>query len=462
VKGSFQVGAFEWSPDSRHIVFDHVPPDWDWKKSDISEVEVASGKIRVVANTPASETSPSYSPDGRYLAFVRSSEPPRWARSERIVLLSRGGGELRVLPATYDEWVTLVGWTGDSSRILYTEGKGVSRVLAAMPVDGQPATVYQPARGFVAAAWIGASGAMVGFTQQSSDSPPEGYVLRLAGGAPVRVSRANDDLPKPPLGETRVIRWKAQDWLEIEGLLTLPVGYESGKKCPLVVVTHGGPAGAFLDVFLGSAANPNVYPYAAFAAKGYASLRPNIRGSSGYGKKFRWANLGDWGGKDYEDMMAGADHIIALGIADPNRLAVMGSSYGGYMTTWAVGHTKRFKAAISFAGVTNLWSFTGTTDIPDFMPDWFGGEPWENFETYRAHSPMSYVNAVTTPTLILHGEIDIRAPISQSFEFYNALKRRGVPVQMVIYPRTGHWVPAPKLHIEIMQRHLDWLEKYLR
>jgi dipeptidyl aminopeptidase/acylaminoacyl peptidase len=297
---------------------------------------------------------------------------------------------------------------------------------------------------------------------ESWDKPPEAYVMPLAGGLPVRVSRANDDLPKLPLGETRVIRWKSKDGLEIEGLLTLPVGYEAGKKYALIVLAHGGPANAFLDRFIGSPAEPVVYPYGLFAAKGYASLRCNVRGSSGYGKKFRWANIGDWGGGDFEDLMAGVDHVIAMGVADPDRLAVMGSSYGGFMTSWAIGHTKRFKAAAAFAGVTNLWSFTGSTDIPDFMPDWLGAEPWQNFETYRKHSPMAYASEIVTPTLILHGADDERVPISQSYELYNALKRRSVPAKLVIYPRSGHGIGESKLMLDCMRRHLEWLEIYLR
>ena len=160
------------------------------------------------------------------------------------------------------------------------------------------------------------------------------------------------------------------------------------------------------------------------------------RGSSGYGSEFRRANIEDWGGGDYEDIMAGVDHVIGMGVADPDRMAVMGWSYGGFMTSWVIGQTDRFKAACVGAAVTNLWSFTGTSDILDFLPSYFNGEPWENFEAYRKHSPMSFVQNVKTPTLVLHGEQDLRVPISQGYEYYNALHRRGVKARMVVYPRT--------------------------
>jgi dipeptidyl aminopeptidase/acylaminoacyl peptidase len=200
---------------------------------------------------------------------------------------------------------------------------------------------------------------------------------------------------------------------------------------------------------------------AAFAQRGYVVLMPNPRGSSGYGRKFRFANYDDWGGGDYRDIMAGVDYLVAEGIADPERMAVMGWSYGGYMASWIIGQTDRFKAAAAGAAVTNLWSFTGTADIPGFLPDYFSGEPWDGFEPYRKHSPMSFVGNAKTPTLILHGEADERVPITQSYELYSALKRRGVATRMVAYPRQPHGPAEPKFVIDIAQRHLDWLEKYL-
>ena len=458
---AYNITTFDWSPDSRHMAFEHQPmPGADyWTKADLSEVEVESGAVRSLVATGAAEANPRYSPDGRYLAYVRSSDPPRWARDERIVLLPRQGGAPRVLPASYDESFSLLGWSADSSRLFFTETKGATQVLYALPVDGPPKPLYQPARGTLSGGNLNARGTHAGLVQESSTEAPEAFVLDLGGGAPVRVSGANLDLPKLPLGETRLVTWKAKDGLEIEGLLTYPAGYQAGRKCPLVLMIHGGPAGVFTDTFI---ARSGLYPMATFAARGYAVLRPNPRGSSGYGVKFRRANLNDWGGKDYEDLMAGVDHVISMGVADPERLAVMGWSYGGFMTSWVLTHTRRFKAAAVGAGVTNLWSFTGTADIPGFLPYYFSGNPWENFEAYRAHSPMSFVKGATTPTLILHGEADVRVPISQGYELYNALKQQGVTTKMVVYPRTPHGPREPKFLLDIMQRHLEWVEKYVR
>ncbi len=191
--------------------------------------------------------------------------------------------------------------------------------------------------------------------------------------------------------------------------------------------------GAFMRTYDGTA---TYYPIAAFASRGYAVLRANVRGSTGYGKKFRYANYGDWGGGDYEDLMSGVDYVIDQGIADPDRLGVMGWSYGGYMTSWIITHTHRFKAASAGGAVTNLMTFNGTADIPSFLPDYFGGEFWDKPEVYQEHSAMFHVKGVTTPTLIMHGELDERVPLSQGEELYNALKRQGCTTKMVIYPRT--------------------------
>lgn len=459
--GAFHVQEFDWAPESRAIAFVRWPTPVadDWTRSDLMEVTLESGAIQTLAATAAAETAPRYSPDGVWLAYQRSAEPPRWAGDERIVVRRRSDGATRTLAVTGDERPTLLGWSQDGRKLLYTESKRTRLALFALPLEGKPVTEYEPPAGTLSAVGLNLTGSHVGFAWESSEEAPEAFVLALGGGRPVRVSRANADLPKLPLGKTEVVRWKSTDGWEIEGLLTYPVDYRPGRRVPLILNIHGGPASVFRETFLGS---PGLYPLAAFSAKGYAVLRPNPRGSTGYGKPFRFANYNDWGGMDYQDLMAGVDHVIEMGVADPERLAVMGWSYGGYMTSWIITQTRRFKAAVIGAPVTNLWSFTGTSDIPGFLPDYFSGEPWANFEAYRKHSPLAHVKGVSTPALILHPEADVRVPVSQGYEYYQALKRQGAPVKMVVYPREGHGPREPKFRLDIMNRHLDWVEKYVR
>jgi dipeptidyl aminopeptidase/acylaminoacyl peptidase len=295
---------------------------------------------------------------------------------------------------------------------------------------------------------------------QKTDTPPEVFAW-IPGNASgmARISSVNDSMAKIAVGRTEVIKWKSKDGREIEGLLTYPVGYQVGSKVPLILNIHGGPAGVFQQSYIGGR---GAYPLATFASRGYAVLRPNPRGSSGYGTEFRRANIKDWGGMDYEDLMTGVDRVIAMGVADPDRLGVMGWSYGGYMTSTIITKTKRFKAASAGAPVTNLMSFNGTADIPGFVPDYFGGQFWENPEIYAKHSAMFNIKGVSTPTLVQHGEADIRVPISQGYELYNALKAQGVPTRMIVLPRQPHGPNEPKMHIAVMQSNLEWFDKYLK
>jgi dipeptidyl aminopeptidase/acylaminoacyl peptidase len=457
--GPWNVSVFDWSPDSRRIAYEVRPtPDADdGRKADILEVEIESGRIRPIAATAATEAQPRYSPDGRMLAYVRSQQTARRIDGSRIAVINLADLKSRDLPATADENPFLTGWVKD--RIFFTEGRGTRTVLYSMPIDGPPAVVFAPSHGtFGNAIALNRAGTHAGLGMQSPEEPVEAYLMDVASLKPVRVSAANTDLPKQPIGETRVIKWKAKDGKEIEGLLTLPVAYDKSKRYPLILNIHGGPAGAFGETFTGAS---GLYPIAAFAAHGWAVLRANPRGSTAYGINFRSANVNDWGGGDYQDLMSGVDAVILMGVADANRLAVMGWSYGGYMTNWVITQTTRFKAAAAGAGLSNLISMWGTNDIPSTLDDYFEGTWFDQPERYIKMSPLAHIDKVTTPTLILHGESDIRVPTTQGYEMYSGIKRKGVPAEMVLYPRQPHGPQEPKMVLDIMRRHIAWVEKYL-
>ena len=296
-------------------------------------------------------------------------------------------------------------------------------------------------------------------SRQKNDSAPEVYLSGASAFKPIQISRANADLPQLTLGKTEIIRWKSKDGKEIEGLLTYPVNFKKGVKVPLVLSIHGGPAEVYQQNFL---ANRYAYPYASFASHGFATLRPNPRGSTGYGAEFRRANIKNWGSGDYDDVMTGIDKVIEMGVADPNRLGVMGWSYGGFLASTILTKTKRFKAAAIGAPVTNLIAFTANSDLQNLIPDYLGGEYWNEPAAYQKISPIFNIKAVSTPTLIIHGEADFRVPISQSYELYYALKRRNVPVRMLVLPRQPHGPNEPKMLLITMQTQLDWFVKYLK
>jgi len=453
-------GDFDWSPDGKWIAFSHARTSKanDWTSSDVSVVEVATGKATALAATPAAEVAPKFSPDGKWLALVISDNPPRWAQSGQISVMPAAGGRPKALAASHDGQPGIGGWSPDGKRIYFSEARGTGTQLYALDVASNRIAEIGDSRQVLGGLSINQSGTMIGFTAQASDRAPEAYVSRVETFAPVQVSRANVDLPKVPLGKTEVISWKSPDGKMIEGLLTYPVNYQRGQRVPLILNVHGGPAGVFQQTFI---AGRGAYPLASFASRGYAILRPNPRGSSGYGTAFRRANIKDWGGGDYQDLMAGVDKVVEMGVADPGRLGVMGWSYGGFMTSWIITQTKRFKAASAGAPVTNLMSFTGTADIPGFIPDYFGGQPWEVMDAYRKHSPMFNVAGVATPTMIQHGDADERVPVSQGYELYNALKAQNVPTRMIVLPRQPHGPNEPKMLLKVMETNLEWFDKYI-
>ena len=451
------VSSFDWSPDGTKIIVSHVssPVVDHWPTADLAMVDVATGNVTPFAATDAAETSPNFSPDGRWIAATVSELPTRWAQSERIVLYPTGGGQPRVLPLSHDGQPNMIDWTPDGSKIMFSEAKGTGTSLYEVDVAAGTIREADHQEAVISGVSMRKDGRIGTFVMQTPDKPAEVYVLTEDG--PRQVSSANAEYAKLSVGRTEVVTWKSKDGREIEGLLHYPANYRPGTRVPFILNIHGGPAGVFQRSYVGSRG----YPLAAFMERGYAILRPNPRGSSGYGTEFRRANIRDWAGMDYEDLMTGVDHVIAMGVADPDRMGVMGWSYGGYMTSMIITKTDRFKAASAGAPVTNLMSFNGTADIPSFIPDYFESEFWDDPAVYAKHSAMFNIKNAKTPTLVQHGEADIRVPISQGYELYQALKRRGVPTRMIVLPRQPHGPNEPRQLMAMMQSNLEWFEKYL-
>ena len=351
-----------------------------------------------------------------------------------------------------------LGWSADSSELYVREASRTSWRIFAIPADGGQPRILSPGPGVFGGASFSADGSKMAFIHQTTDTPPDVYITGTGTFDPLRLTEVNADYPSLPMGKTEVISWQSTDGLAIEGLLTYPVGYREDRRYPLLLYIHGGPANLHTETYTAEA---NKYPIQAFAQAGYAVLRVNPRGSSGYGKEFRYANMNDWGFGDFEDQMSGVDTVIDRGIAHPDSLCVSGWSYGGFMTSFTVTRTDRFKAAIMGAGISNLVSFTGTADIPSFIPDYFGGEPSERTESYIKHSAIFHAGNVTTPTLILHGELDRRVPLSQGSEFYNALRRHGCETRLVVYPRSYHSPSEPKFVADIGNRIIGWCNSHL-
>jgi dipeptidyl aminopeptidase/acylaminoacyl peptidase len=269
------------------------------------------------------------------------------------------------------------------------------------------------------------------------------------------------DFPGRRLPLAQVVRWPSSDGLEIEGILVYPLGYVPGRRCPLIVNLHGGPTGVFVRNYLAEPYSDGQCDLLGLAAAGFAVLRPNPRGSGGYGEPFRLAGAADWGGGDYQDVIAGVDALVERGIADPARLGIMGWSYGGYLAAWAITQSRRFRAACVGAALVNLISQAGSSDLAGFIQDAMGAEVWQDPERYQRRSPLFQLGRLTTPTLIQHGAEDTRVPAGQARELYNALRRQGTPAELVLYPRQGHLVGEPRLLMDVQRRAREWMIRWL-
>lgn len=462
-KENRSINSFDWSPDTKSIVYSHgkTPLVNDNMYTDISLIDINTGKVRPIATTNAGEDSPIFSPDGKWIAYISSEDPVVWAGRNIVQIVPTEGGPVKKLSATPNSSAELIAWNSDGRSVYVGDNNKTLYSIYEMSVDGKSVKEFNKgSKDLLSTANLNSSGTHWGFLLQNPGMAPEAYVSTVSNYSPSKITNIHADMVSKPLPKTEVISWKSFDGKEIEGILTYPLNYEQGKKYPLILNIHGGPAGVFLQNFI--AGNQSVYPIAAIAEKGIFVLRPNPRGSTGYGVDFRIANQRDWGGGDYKDLMAGVDHVIKMGIADPEKLGVMGWSYGGFMSSWIVGHTTRFKAASIGAPAVNLISQDGTSDIAEFLHSYNQKYFWEDFDVYVNQSPLKYVGNVQTPVLLQHGEQDERVPFSQSKEFYMALKRKGVPVRLLVLPRQPHGPVEPKMVLKTMQSNVEWFVEQLQ
>lgn len=459
---SFHITNFNWSPDSKTIVFAHQASPWAdiWTTSDISTIAAEGGIVQPLVTGKGMDMQPIYSNDGQKIAYVSDGGDSRWARKINVYVIPAQGGTPKMLATTPDEQPGLVGWTNDDKNILLGEAFRTSSALYALPVDGGAVKKLSVNKSGTAGNFSLSKMGNIAYTYQTAELPPDIYMANLTDMTGKKLTDIHGDYMKgKTLGKTEVISWKSKDGTyDIEGLLTYPIGYEKGKKYPFILNVHGGPAGTFSQNFTGAS---SVYPIQAFAQQGYFVLRPNPRGSSGYGTEFRRANYRDWGNNDYNDLMAGVDKVIADGMAHPDSLCETGWSYGGYMTSMIITKTNRFKAVMAGAPVTNLMSFNGTADIPGFLPSYFGAEFWDDLKVYEDHSAMFNIKNAKTPTLIIHGLADDRVPPEQGLQLHRALQRLGVPTKMVGYPRQPHGFVEPKFIQDVGERVTGWFNQYI-
>jgi dipeptidyl aminopeptidase/acylaminoacyl peptidase len=460
-------GAPSWSPDGKRFVFGAgATPMLRDNRRDIYVADVATKQVEKISPNFGSDTSPRWSPDGKSIAWT--SEPyagapmpdgtaPGVTMQSKLLLYDVAAKSIKdVSSPGFDTDAGNPIWTAEGNRVVFVAGKRAYTEAFAYDLTTGRYTQLS-AKKTLQGSSISKDGRTIALTMDTPDSASEVYVTDPAYQNFRKLTATNPQLAELAQGETEVVTWKGADGLEVEGVLLKPVGFRAGTKYPTLVVAHGGPAGAYVNGFrLGGLEGGQVW-----ANKGWAVFYPNPRGSTNYGEKFLQNNLNDWGGGDYKDIMTGVDALVARGIADPDKLAHIGWSYGGYMTAWVITQTSRFKAAMVGAGLTNMWSMYGTNDIPSVLISYFGGIPnAKTLPLYLDRSAMSHIDKVTTPTLILHGAQDERVPVGQAQELYRGLKDRGKPTELVFYPREGHGITEYYHQKDRMQRIHDWVTKY--
>jgi dipeptidyl aminopeptidase/acylaminoacyl peptidase len=482
--GDFDHSLPSLTPDGKYALLSSMrSEDADYQtKSDLWLFEVVSGKAVMLYDAPGPTYGPQISPDGKYVAFLghdrsrnvstrtdvyvlpisdfvqaigRGEEPEPLEHKDALNLTASLDRAAGAAPGPEPRYGGMSGPIWDNSALYFLLGDhGEGFVYTASPksATGTEWSV-EKVHGTVGKS-LGGLDVKNGTLAYGSSTPTEPEnVFLFKEGAETRLTSENDEFVRSlALGASEKFQYRAADGQELDGWLIYPYGYEKGKKYPLVLLVHGGPHGAYGSTFMFSAQF--------FASNGYAVAYCNPRGSTSYGQEFMAVIDGDWGKKDYGDVMSCVDAVIERGVADPNNLFIHGWSYGGYMTVWTVTQTGRFSAACAGACVANMHSDYGTSDIMWADEHEYGGKPWENAELLLDRSALSHVENVTTPVLLLHGENDLRCPISQSEQFYIGLKRLGKTAVFVRYPGEPHGLRRHLHRIDRFKRMLAWFEYY--
>lgn len=455
--GGFQ--DYDLSPDGRELAFvrNTDVPTAVGTGNDIWLVPAAGGKPVLLNDNDANDTSPQYSPDGRFIAYLAMKRAGFEADRTRIVIYDRQSRQHTWITEDLDRSVASFVWTPDSSSLYFLCQDRIYRSIYSVPAAGGEIT--QLTRGtHNSALAIASDGSKLAVIRQSNARPAELFLLDSDGNEIGQMTNTNDELlSQLSLSEAETFTFRGAGRTEVEGFLIRPPGFNPAMKYPLVFLVHGGPQGAWSDIFH-YRWNANM-----FAAPGYVVVAINPRGSTGYGQQFTDEITRDWGGKVYEDLMNGLDYVIEnYPFIDGSNMAATGASYGGYMMNWFEGHTTRFKTLINHDGVTNTISMYYSTEELWF-PEWeFGGTPWTSKRLYDKWNPMEFVEDFQTPMLIIHGARDYRVPLEQGLEMFTALRRNDIRARLLYFPDEGHWVLKPQNAMVWWSTIYEWLADYLK
>lgn len=456
---TFSVGEFTWSPDGTRIAFSaQRDPDLISSESaDIYVVTVSDSKVKKIVSTPGPDRNPQWSPDGKQIAYETSAGSKYFFYTNmKIAVVDADGGAPRVLTDAFDEDPGLISWGADGIYFA-AEQKTYAHLFRLNPETKAVEKLSSPEHLAAFSFSFSKDYKQVAYRAARENEYPEIFTTSVAPWQAKKLTSLGDQLKAFKIAKRELISWKAADGTVIEGVLLKPPDFDPKKKYPLLVVIHGGPTGVDQPILNAD----RYYPLERFAAKGALILRPNYRGSAGYGEKFRALNVRNLGVGDYADVISGVDALIAQGFVAKDRVGSMGWSEGGYISAFITASSDRFKAVSVGAGISDWMTYYANTDITPFTRQYLHATPWDDPEIYKKTSPITYIAKAKTPTLIQHGENDRRVPIPNGYELRQALEDRGVPVKMVVYKGFGHGITKPKQQRAVMEENEKWFAKYI-
>jgi dipeptidyl aminopeptidase/acylaminoacyl peptidase len=456
--GDFTVTDFSWSPDGTKIAFNHQPDPlvMSSAKSDISIIEMPTKNIIPLVTNPAGDFFARWSPDSKEILYKSdvADTVTNFYKNDKLFIIQVSGGRPAELAAAFDENKYVQDWTAEG--IFFSAPQKASRTsLFRLDPSANTCTVVSDLPEFVGSVRFSRDGKEMAYTARTATTLSE--VFMTLNGRHVQITNMSKQIEAWNTPVSEVVRWKSKDGTEIEGILHKPRDFDPTKKYPLFVVIHGGPTG----IDTPSPTPGYAYPIIQWIEKGALVLRPNYRGSTGYGEKFRSLNVRNLGVGDMEDVMSGVDFLIKQGFVDPEKMGCMGWSQGGYISAFLTTNTSRFKAISVGAGISNWVTYYVSTDIHPFTRQYLQATPWQDMAIYQKTSPMTNILKAKTPTLIQHGEFDRRVPISDAYELLQGLQDNGVPAKLVVYKGFGHGISKPKELLAAVWHNYQWFGKYV-
>lgn len=458
------IYEYDWSPDGGQIVAIAAPAPGDnnWYVAGLYFLPLTAGDMRPLVKPEMQIAAPSWSPDGRTIAFIGGLMSDEGLTGGDIFVIPAAGGEPRNLTAGMQASASWLEWSPSSNELVFAEHVDGASGIASLDVrSGKVKTLWTGAETITATARgygitpsvsLSRDQKTSAFIRHSFQQPPEIWAGPIGQWRPL--THANEKL-QPSWGESKSLHWQNGDE-RVQGWLIYPSHFEAGRRFPLIVSVHGGPASAWKPRW------PRHSDLTWLSALDYFVFCPNPRGSLGQGAAFARANVRDFGHGDLQDILSGMDEIIRTRPeVDAKRSAITGWSYGGYMAMWAVTQTDRFRAAIAGAGIANWQSYYGQNEIDQWLIPYFGASVYDDPAVYAKSSPIEFIKRVATPTLLLVGERDKECPPVQSREFWHALKTLHVPTDLIVYPHEGHSIAAIKHRRDIAERSAAWLQQHL-